>query len=111
LIRSATRSIDTTNFIGLSKWWEQPWGERYETANKQAAANGVKISRTFIFKTDNDIGLAENITTRAVTKGIIVRYALLKDLLPLTGDVVSIDCGGRAPTSRLDMDSVRRSSL
>jgi hypothetical protein len=91
MIRTAKREIRTTNFIGISRWWEQPWGERYELANEAAAERKVRITRTFIFSKAEDVPIAAAIMTRQAKKGIAVRYALLRELQPLTGDVIAID--------------------
>lgn len=91
MIETAKKTIKTTNFIGLSKWWEQPWGERYEQANEVAARKGVSITRIFIFSSQNDMPQARTIMVREQTHGIHVRYALLSDIPPFTGDVIMLD--------------------
>jgi hypothetical protein len=91
MIQSAKKTIETTNFIGLSKWWTEPWGERYEEANERVAGTGVSVTRIFIFSSRDDMPLARDIMLRELTHRIHVRYALLTDLPPFTGDVIVID--------------------
>src|ERR1700680_4234429 len=73
MVRSARRSIRTTNYIGLSKWWEDPWGEQYEVVNEQAVKRGVRVSRTFIFAKPEDIKIAEGVMSREFKNGMKVR--------------------------------------
>lgn len=91
MIRSAKKTINATNFIGQSRWWTEPWGDRYEQANEDAVKAGVKVSRIFVFSSAGDLPLAKEIMVRESNSGITVRYALLSDLPPFTGDVIVID--------------------
>jgi hypothetical protein len=91
MIKSAKKTIQTTNFIGLSKWWEEPWGDRYEQANEDSADSGVDVTRIFVFSSKDDLPQAKNIMTREANHRIHVRYAFLSDLPPFTGDVIVVD--------------------
>ena len=42
MANEARHSIDTTNYIGLSRWWEQAWGSKYEDANERASRTWSK---------------------------------------------------------------------
>lgn len=91
MITSANRTIEATNFIGLSKWWEKPWGDRYENENEEAAGRKVTVTRIFIFANQSDMPQARQIMIRELKHGVNVRYALLSDIPPFSGDVLVID--------------------
>ena len=91
MIESARKSVEATNYIGLSRWWEQAWGEQYERANEAAIKRGITITRVFIFAGGNEMSVAKTIMTLEANSGIHVRYALQADLPPFTGDVVLVD--------------------
>jgi len=91
MIESAKKSIGTTNYIGLSKWWEEPSGDKYELANETAARRGVAVTRIFLFSNQQDLVPAKGIMVRENVNRIRVRYAFLSDLPPFTGDIIVID--------------------
>lgn len=91
MIPSSKKTIEATNFIGLSKWWEDPWGDKYEQENEDAANRKVTVTRVFIFTKQSDMSQARDIMIRELNHGIHVRYALISDLPPFSGDVLVVD--------------------
>jgi len=94
LIEQAQKSYLATSYVSKEEWWDTPWGKIYGRKNFEAVERGVRVERTFIVSSDEDLELLRPLLDRQKKAGILVRVAYVDDLdVKVTSDMLVIDGG------------------
>ena len=92
VVDSATVSIVATSYVEDSQWWGTSWGRAYINDNREAVGRGVRISRTFIFDSVEEMEAGAEIMRTNSEAGVQVYWALASEIgRTLSRDVVLVD--------------------
>lgn len=92
LINGSKATVVATSYVRAAEWWNTAWGRRYEDLNYQAHRRGVRITRIFIFSSQEELAAARTHLDRQRTNGVEVLTIMKTDMAaPVTSDMIIID--------------------
>lgn len=92
MLQSARNEIVATSYAEPASWWREPWGKSYEGENEAAIKRGVKVTRVFLFTSQQDLDAIRPLLLQEVNAGIKVKYAFVGNVpTDLVNGMVVID--------------------